>query len=463
MEQESGSNSGLDVTDREESLTGSGDCSPEHGRVRGLEAAFETLPAMAMLVRSGRIILRNALSRRLSGFPGDLLPAAMRNQMQAAALEDCEAVDHALIGACDISRGEYRCRFDCLMARRHGPPMQVNVVSQEAEFEGQPCRLLLMLERAEGLAGASGSDGSFTEDVLDAMADATAITHDGRVLYVNRQFSHLFGYSVVECVGEELDTLLMPQGRLYENEIIYHQLRQEGRAKMETGRRNRSGEEIAVWMLAVPVRLGGEAHGLMVSFRDIRRQQNEAQKLVHNALHDSLTGLPNRALFLDRIQLTLARLRRRPDRPFAVIFVDLDGFKKVNDTMGHRAGDALLQEIAERLSSCLRPQDTVARLGGDEFALLLDECGSAFEVGQVADRIQKVVCEPFSVEGGVANVSASMGISIVDTASLLAEEILADADAGMYRAKTSGKGRYHLREEIEVRPAIKAKDKDVGC
>jgi Amt family ammonium transporter len=312
-------------------------------------------------------------------------------------------------------------------------------VIQPMLWDGASGYLMLMLERVEGLAGTLSSESTFTEELLDAMPDATAIMHEGRIMHVNREFTRLFGFGVLECVGADLDAMLMPEGRLYENEMIHHALRQEGRSSLETMRRTRDGDEIAVWLLVKPVRLGGESYGLMASYRDIRKQKVEQERLRHHAVHDALTGLANRGLFLDRVQSTLARLRRRPDRPFAVIFLDLDGFKLVNDTFGHHAGDMLLLEMSQRLSRSLRPQDTVARLGGDEFALLLDECGDENEVRQIADRLQEVTQDAFFIEGCRAQVSASMGIVKVEHAGRLAEGILADADLAMYRAKSLGK------------------------
>jgi Amt family ammonium transporter len=190
------------------------------------------------------------------------------------------------------------------------------------------------------------------------------------------------------------------------------------------------------------VRLGARASGLLVTYRDIQKEKQEAARLKHCARHDVLTGLPNRASFLEQVGLTLARLHRRPDRGFAIIFLDLDGFKKVNDTLGHAAGDKLLLVVADRLTKCLRPQDGVARFGGDEFALLLDESGTETDVQAVAARIQAEMAQPIGIDGEEARVSASMGIVIAEASYATAEEMLQDADAAMYRAKVDGGARH---------------------
>ena len=395
----------------------------------GLDEAFEGLPCMAFVERDGYVVAANLAARRLTNMDVDASTWPRR-------------IDDVLLGAYDFSAQDRRYRFDCLALRREAPPLQVNAVAQKAFFHGEPCRLVLLLERGEGFAGASEAEGSFVEDVLDATPEATVIAHEGRVLHVNHEFTRLFGYTRGECVGQDLDSLVIPDGRMHESEMLLHLLHNEGRSSMETVRRTAAAEELDVSVLVAPVRLGGEARGMLVTYRDIRKQRREEARLQHTALHDALTGLANRALFLDRVGLTLSRLRRRPDRDFAVIFLDLDGFKKVNDTLGHASGDALLLVIAERLAQCLRPQDTVARFGGDEFALLLDESGGAVEVERMAERMQTEIGKPILLDGVQACVSASIGIALARPGHEGAESLLREADVAMYQAKAAGKARH---------------------
>jgi diguanylate cyclase (GGDEF)-like protein len=140
----------------------------------------------------------------------------------------------------------------------------------------------------------------------------------------------------------------------------------------------------------------------------------------------------------------LSRLRRRPNRSFAIFFLDLDGFKQVNDELGHAAGDAVLLEVADRLRLCVRPQDTVARFGGDEFALLVDETGAEDQMENVAIRLQEEVSRAIRLQGAEARVSASIGIALAHDSYADAAAMLRDADLAMYRAKNAGKGRYWL-------------------
>jgi diguanylate cyclase (GGDEF)-like protein len=163
------------------------------------------------------------------------------------------------------------------------------------------------------------------------------------------------------------------------------------------------------------------------------------------ALHDALTGLPNRALFQDRVQQALARGRRHGTR-CAVLFLDLDDFKTVNDSLGHAAGDTVLRTVAERLDDAARASDSAARLGGDEFALLLDGIGDEIEAVQVAERLMAAVSRPLVVDGHELSATPSVGIAFGTDHVTFADELLRDADAAMYLAKDQGKGRYAIFE-----------------
>jgi diguanylate cyclase (GGDEF)-like protein/PAS domain S-box-containing protein len=316
------------------------------------------------------------------------------------------------------------------------------------ELQEQQLHGAVQCPNCRAASQADDTEPSLVEEVLDAMGEAAVITHGNRILHINREFTRVFGYSLLECSGQDLDELVVPEGLMHEQEVILHTLEAQGRVAIETRRRGRSGAELDVCVLIARLRLGGQAQGMLVTYRDIRRQKEESARLTYSARHDGLTGLPNRALFLDQVGLTLDRLRRRPDRRFAVIFLDLDGFKQVNDQLGHAAGDALLLVVAARLQRYLRPQDTVARFGGDEFALLLDEIGCEAEVEAVAGRLQREIQLPVDLNGSQARVAASIGIAIAVPGCKTAEDLLMCADAAMYGAKTAG-GASHVTHRWE--------------
>lgn len=184
----------------------------------------------------------------------------------------------------------------------------------------------------------------------------------------------------------------------------------------------------------------------------IERNRSEVQ-LAHRALHDPLTGLPNRALFLDRLGVALDRSRRTAS-PVAVLFLDVDNFKQVNDSLGHAAGDRLLEALAERLRSMLRPMDTVARFGGDEFTFLFEDIASEREAVLIAERISSAASLPLTVPEGEVSVTVSIGIAMGRDPGIASEAVIREADAAMYRAKELGRARFELYDESSRQRAM---------
>ena len=177
---------------------------------------------------------------------------------------------------------------------------------------------------------------------------------------------------------------------------------------------------------------------------DITERRAFEDQLTHDAFHDPLTGLPNRALFLNRVTHCLARQSRREEQRFAVLFLDLDCFKVINDSLGHRVGDMLLRSVSRRLQACLRPGDTVARLGGDEFTILLDDVASEGDAIDVATRIRIAMERPFNFEGHEIVTSVSIGIAPSNVAYVRPEDLIRDADTAMYRVKAGGRAGHKL-------------------
>lgn len=186
----------------------------------------------------------------------------------------------------------------------------------------------------------------------------------------------------------------------------------------------------------------GRVQRMAGSITDITERKQFESQLLHDAFHDVLSGLPNRALFLNRLAHSIARAQRRSTYMFAVLFLDVDRFKIVNDSLGHRAGDQLLVQIARRLEACVRPGDTVARLGGDEFTILLDDIEEAEDAELVAERIQKALHKPFMIERQEVVTSASIGITLSTSGYRRPEDLIRDADTAMYKAKAAGKAQH---------------------
>ncbi len=203
------------------------------------------------------------------------------------------------------------------------------------------------------------------------------------------------------------------------------------------------------------------AAGLM---SDITRHRTLVERMAHDARHDGLTGLPNRTLFLDLLRHSFYRTRRHEDYRFAVLFIDIDRFKMVNDAFGHEAGDQLLHQIGRRLESCLREGDTLARHGGDEFTMWLDDVRGSADAVRVADRVHEVMREPFDLgEGQRVQSSASIGVAVGSSQYQKAEDVLRDADVAMYRAKALGKARTAVfqRDVAEGAPAYLQLESDL--
>jgi len=268
---------------------------------------------------------------------------------------------------------------------------------------------------------------------------------DGTIRYLSPSVRGVFGYDYHDLIGSPLSALIAPKQRRDFRQALWQSAVEPGGPTVgEFLVVDRHGRfrpaEITITNLIDDPNVGG----LVLNTRDIGDQKRLQDELSHQAFHDSLTGLANRALFKDRVQHALLRtLRRR--RPLAVLFLDLDRFKAINDSFGHASGDALLIAVSQRLSDCVRAEDTVARLGGDEFAVLVENLAADAELEIVAERIRETFRDPIVIDGRELVVAASIGIALSETGEESADDLLRNADLAMYRAKAGGGGvrRYH--------------------
>jgi diguanylate cyclase (GGDEF)-like protein/PAS domain S-box-containing protein len=270
-----------------------------------------------------------------------------------------------------------------------------------------------------------------------------------------------WGFATDELCGEPLESLIHPADQAALREI-WRQIRTASGTTKTVELRSRDatkkwhyGEFVFTNLLHEP-----GVEGVVATARDVTERKTFELQLTEQAFYDSLTALPNRALLCDRIEQALARARRR-GTAIGLIFIDLDNFKRVNDSLGHQSGDALLIAAAKRLTTCIRPADTAARLGGDEFVILLDQLttqGTA-EAILIAQRVLKQFEQPFSLEGKEYVVSASLGIALTEAgdSKSTSNALLRDADVAMYRAKSAGRGRYVMfdtRMQVDVRARL---------
>jgi diguanylate cyclase (GGDEF)-like protein/PAS domain S-box-containing protein len=300
------------------------------------------------------------------------------------------------------------------------------------------------LEVQQHMQALRESEERFRSAFDNATIGMGVVALDGRWLQVNRSLCEIVGYDERELLESEVrrvthrDDLVALEEQLQRftaGSISSHQA--------ELRYCHKSGKEVWAHLGVSLVRDGGSSPlHLIFQIQDITDRKRAEEQLLHDAFHDALTGLPNRALFMDHVKMAIQRSRRSGDRLFAALFLDLDRFKIINDSLGHMVGDQLLVGIAHRLEACLRPGDTVARLGGDEFTILLEDLTTMEDATDVARRVQEAVTQPFNIGGHEVFTTASIGIALSNTGYERAEDLLRDADTAMYRAKMEGKKRH---------------------
>ena len=464
---------------------------------RAIERAAEALDAEVAAVIDGDGIVASV------GLPGDKPPLAELREVAAGTRSSLHLPDigeaHATAAAVDEEQRS------CLIVARRGDPFagdEFDLLRGMGRVLALGLRTLRLVDVERALRSGSESQGEENARLLVALRERQVLLERlgsvQRAIVAKRALHEVFDAIVegaCELTGDDVAVLRLrdpdggnrttvvaslgvgqdslASGRRAEGDGLGTRAIAEGRlivadARAIPGRGLLPTEWAAegLWAgMAAPVFERGEIVGsLGVASRDPAREYsardqqvliafaehaslalNHARALddvAHQAFHDSLTGMPNRALFLDRIGNALARAQRS-GAPVGVLFVDLDDFKTVNDSLGHRAGDALLVKVAARLAACLRPADTIARLGGDEFAVLLDDLGEGGDAARAAKRLLEALQEPFSLEEREVYIGASIGIA---AGSADAETLLRDADLAMYRAKAEGKGRYEAFE-----------------
>jgi diguanylate cyclase (GGDEF)-like protein/PAS domain S-box-containing protein len=265
---------------------------------------------------------------------------------------------------------------------------------------------------------------------------------DNNIIEVNPAFSDLTGYSHDEVRGKNPKLLSSGKQEPEFYSDMWKSLLETGHWEGELWNRSKDGEAFLALMSIYTLK---DAHNKIVNriavFSDITQSKAEQETVAHQAQHDFLTNLPNRLLFRDRFKQQLARAKRHKKK-FAVLYIDLDKFKPVNDTLGHLVGDQLLVAVAERLKLQVREIDTVSRFGGDEFAVLATEVTTRSDVTTLADKILASLSLPYSLEGHAIHVTGSMGIAIYPDDGRDMETILSKADAAMYKAKHDGANTY---------------------
>jgi diguanylate cyclase (GGDEF)-like protein/PAS domain S-box-containing protein len=373
------------------------------------------------------------------------------------------AVNDAMVSAYGYSRAEllrmtladllpHGAQRDGLvdLARKDGVLVAVEIGGYDVRLPGRAARMSMAVDADQGRRAAEAlreSDRRFRE-MLDTI-ELAAVLLDvvGIVTYCNPYLLGLTGYAKDEVVGRNFFELLVPEDRRAAASADFTSTIGRGviAAHDEAEILTRLGERrVILWNNTVLRNPEGSVLGAASIGSDVTEQRVAEKQLIHNAFHDSLTGLPNRALFLDRVEHALNRVTRDGSASFAVLLLDVDHFKNVNDSLGHSAGDQLLVAIGERLARTVRAADTVARFGGDEFTVLVERVADASDATRTSIRVQDEIAAPFKIGDTEVFTSASIGITIAGSEYENAEQIVRDADTAMYRAKAQGRARAEI-------------------
>jgi diguanylate cyclase (GGDEF)-like protein/PAS domain S-box-containing protein len=304
---------------------------------------------------------------------------------------------------------------------------------------------VLQAEQAQKhLAEMQKSEERFRSAFDLAPIGMALVAPDGRWLQVNQSLCDILGYTEVEFKGMNFQAITHPEDISNSltkiNQVLAGSLLT---CQIEKRYLHKQGHEVCV-LTGVSLIQDSESKSshLIFQIQDITDRKRAEQQLVHDAFHDALTGLPNRARFMEQLEASIKEATRNNEHIFAVLFLDLDRFKIINDSIGHMVGDQLLIGISQRLLKNLRVGDKVARLGGDEFTILLNNIKDATDAIEIADRILKQVAQPFNLGGYETFTTASIGIALFSPDYAQPEDLLRDADTAMYQAKSLGKARY---------------------
>jgi diguanylate cyclase (GGDEF)-like protein/PAS domain S-box-containing protein len=423
-----------DLLRRNDALASSTAQKPRRSELaKSLRRLFLQAPFAAVCCdRSLRVTAWNPAAQRLLGHApqdamGRELPVLLAPPLEQAA------VDAALRGT--LSRGE-TSRETRTAAARDGRTMTcdwqlVPLKSLEGKVRGLAVLLSESQPDRSALALDSAGDAAFDWDL-----------HTQR-LWLSQRFREMVGaLEPLDGSTAWLERVHPEDREALQTALDAHLSGQSPRLEHEHRVRHADGSWR--WVLARGAAqrdAQGKATRLAGTYTDVTERRAQQERMLHDALHDPLTGLPNRALFHDLVKRSFARARRREGYRFAVLFLDLDRFKTVNDGLGHAVGDELLVQVGQRLQTCLREGDTLARHGGDEFTILLDDVKEPQDAGVVADRIHQVTSESFDVSGHQVSSTASIGIALSAASYSKPEDLLRDADTAMYRAKAQGRAR----------------------
>lgn len=301
--------------------------------------------------------------------------------------------------------------------------------------------------------------------VFESAAEAIMVTdYENRIIKVNPAFTRITGYTPEDVLGQTPGLLQAGRHDKAFYAEMWRSINETGHWEGEIWNRRKDGQPFVEWLSVTRVQNEEEENAsatvnhpeesrFVATFTDITKRKETEDLLRHRASHDILTDLPNRGLFSDRLQLALSQARRY-QRNLALLYIDLDRFKAVNDALGHAAGDELLIEAAQRMTACIRESDTLARLGGDEFAAILSDVAGLAEVDEIATRLIAVLAEPFRLSAGKAEISGSIGVAIYPLHGGDSEQLKRNADLALYDVKKNQRNAYRIYSDVLQNPPL---------
>jgi diguanylate cyclase (GGDEF)-like protein/PAS domain S-box-containing protein len=337
--------------------------------------------------------------------------------------------------------GESGMTLEARHCRRDGSEFDVEITTVPMEIEGK--RLIYAAARDITERKRTEEALQLAAQIYQSSSEAMMVT-DGqqRIVAINPAFTAMTGYSAAEALGNQPKMLSSGRQDAAFYQAMWTSLLRTGHWQGEIYNRRKNGEVYPEWLTINVIRdEHGEPHRYVALFSDITRKKASEELIWWQANFDSLTRLPNRRMFRDRLRQEIKKSQRNQTK-LALLFIDLDRFKEVNDTMGHEAGDRLLVEAAHRISGCVRSSDTVARLGGDEFTVILTPLGDAPRIESVADTIIERLSAPFRLGHEQAYISASVGITLFPDDAETEAQLVKHADQAMYAAKSAGRNRF---------------------
>jgi diguanylate cyclase (GGDEF)-like protein/PAS domain S-box-containing protein len=311
---------------------------------------------------------------------------------------------------------------------------------------------VLHTDRREGVIVAQLSERErrnrpqLMEQVLACIPEAIAIVMGGKVMYTNPAFTQMFGFPADEIAGESLQDVIVPETRQHEQVALERLAEERGLAAVDTMRLRKDGELLDVALHMAPLTIAGMRAGYVFTHRDIGERKQVESRVLQDATHDALTGLPNDVLFRDRLKLALSRQARRPEQRCGVLLLEVDGFRELQASLGHAGADQLLTVMASRLQNVLRPHDTAARTGEDNFAILAEGIATPADLEAVAARVLSEFEKPMSIFGNSVEISIRIGAAMPLRDSESLDALMANADIALHRAKQSGGHGYEIYE-----------------